>query len=486
MVLTPGPNLLARILARTRERVAERRRAFPIDRLQVTAPTPTGRRRFAQAVSRAGRLNVIAEFKRRSPSKGVLREDLPPVQVAQAYEIAGAAALSVLTEEDFFGGSLEDLREARGATLLPTLRKDFIVDPYQIWEAWYAGADAILLIVTALSDAELAGLHATALEVGLDVVVEVHDREELGRALAANARIVGVNSRDLRTLEVDLGTAFALAPLIPSGVVKIAESGIRNGDDLRRLREAGYDAFLVGEQLMTSPDPGLALESLIKSVAPPTRSSQHRVAVKICGITSVEDGLAAARAGADALGFVFWPGSPRAVDTATARRISQALPPFVLRVGVFVDASREEMARVADQVGLDLVQLHGSESPQQVAAAPRRAIKALRVGADFDPELAVAFQEAAIAVLLDTQSTGAPGGSGQRFDWSKARAVRARVAHLVLAGGLDPDNVEAAIATVGPDAVDVSSGVESSPGRKDEAKVRAFVEAVRKAETCAP
>lgn len=482
MVLTHGPSLLAHIVARTRERVTERRRAFPIDKLQVTAPTPTGRRPFAQALIRPGRINVIAEFKRRSPSRGAIREDLHPVQVAQAYEIGGAAALSVLTEHEFFGGSLEDLREARGATLLPTLRKDFIVDPYQIWEAWYAGADAILLIVGALSDAELAELHATAAEVGLDAVVEVHDRLELERALAAGARIVGVNNRDLHTLEVDLETALSLAPLIPPGVIKIAESGIRSGDDLRRLREAGYDAFLVGEHLMSSPDPGLALESLIKSAAAASRGSQQRVAVKICGITSVEDGLAAVGAGADAVGFVFWPGSPRAVDAATARRISQALPPFVSRVGVFVDASMEDVRRVADEVGLDLVQFHGSEPPDQVAAAPRRAIKALGVGLDFDVALATAFSEGATALLLDTQSNAAPGGTGQSFDWSKVRAVRTQVLHLILAGGLDPENVAAAIATVRPDGVDVSSGVESSPGRKDAAKMRAFVEAVRKAE----
>ncbi|HLA78875.1 MAG TPA: bifunctional indole-3-glycerol-phosphate synthase TrpC/phosphoribosylanthranilate isomerase TrpF [Vicinamibacteria bacterium] len=482
MVLIQGPSLLAQVVARTRERVTERRRIFPIDKLQVTAPTPTGRRPFAQALTRPGRFNVIAEFKRRSPSKGSLRADLHPVQVAQAYEIAGAAALSVLTEEEFFGGSLEDLREARGATLLPTLRKDFIVDPYQIWEAWYAGADAILLIVAALSDAELSELHATAVEVGLDAVVEVHDRVELDRGMAAGARIVGVNSRDLRTLQVDLDTAFSLASLVPAGVIKIAESGIKTGADLRRLREAGYHAFLVGEHLMTSPDPGLALESLIKSAAVASPNSQPRVAVKICGITSVEDGLAAVRAGADAVGFVFWPSSPRVVDAATARRISQSLPPFVSRVGVFVDASREQMASVADEVGLDLVQLHGSESPAQVAAAPRRGIKALRVGQDFDSTQAARFEEQASAILVDAESGIAPGGTGQRFDWSRARALRSQVSHLILAGGLDAENVAEAIATVRPDGVDVSSGVESSPGKKDAAKMRAFVEAVRKAE----
>ena len=206
---------------------------------------------------------MIAEFKRRSPSRGVIREGLDPAAVAQAYEAAGAAALSVLTEPEHFGGSLEDLRQARAATLLPALRKDFVVDPYQVWEAWAAGADAVLLIVAALSDAELKGLLATAGEATLDALVEVHDRGELDRALAAGARLVGVNNRDLRTLEVSLDTSIGLGPLVPGGVVKVAESGIRTGDDVRRLRECGFDAVLVGEHLMASPDPGAALEALI-------------------------------------------------------------------------------------------------------------------------------------------------------------------------------------------------------------------------------
>jgi indole-3-glycerol phosphate synthase len=212
-------------------------------------------------------VNVIAEFKKRSPSRGAIREDLHPVHVAQGYEIAGAAALSVLTDGPFFGGCLEDLRQARSATLLPTLRKDFIVDPYQVWESWTAGADAMLLIVAALADHELRRLHETAAEVGIEALVEVHNREELERALAVGASLVGVNSRDLATLEVRLETALELAGEIPEGVVKVAESGIRSGADLRRLRLAGFDAFLVGEHLMQSPEPGAALEALIRDAA---------------------------------------------------------------------------------------------------------------------------------------------------------------------------------------------------------------------------
>ena len=477
--------ILGRIVARTRERVEERRRELPLSRLQGGVPTPGGgRRSFAVAVSRPGQVNVIAEFKRRSPSRGVIREDLHPIKAAQAYEVGGAAALSVLTEEQFFGGSLEDLKEARGATLLPVLRKDFILDPYQLWEAWYAGADAVLLIVAALSDRELATLQATAREIGLDVLVEVHDRGELRRALAAGARLIGVNNRDLRTMEVTLETALDLAPEIPDDVTAVVESGIKGPGHVRRLRDAGYDAFLVGEHLMAAPDPGAALEELIRESSArrwPGRASRRpaRVGVKICGITTVEDGLAAARLGVDAVGLVFWPQSPRWVDRDKARQISRALPPFVLRVGVFVDASPEIVTRTAEEVGLDVLQLHGRESPEEVARLPRRVIKALRVGESFPPEEALRYEGHAAGILLDTKADGMPGGSGQAFDWSLARQVREKVSFLALAGGLTPDNVHVALNAVRPDVVDVSSGVESSPGRKDADKMRAFLEAVR-------
>jgi len=478
--------VLQQILARTREHVSERKRQFPLDRLQMAAPTPTGRRAFAAALGRPGQVNVIAEFKRRSPSRGTIKADVDPIRVAQAYEIGGAAALSVLTDEPFFGGSLADLREARMATLLPTLRKDFIVDSYQVGESVLSGADAILLIVAALSDAELRTLHAEALEARLEVLVEVHDRGELDRALRAGARIVGVNNRDLRTLAVDLQTSLSLASAIPDDVVAVAESGIRGREDIVRLRDAGYDAFLVGEHLMAQDDPEAALEGLIRSASEPrwagAASRGSRVAVKICGITSVEDGLMAVRGGADAIGLVLWPESVRAVDLGTARAIATALPPLVQRVGVFVNPTRAEVERAIAEVGLDIVQLHGDETPEFCRALPRRVLKAVRVGGGFRAEDALRYENFAAGVLLDTRADepGARfGGTGRAFDWTLARAVRENARCLVLAGGLTPENVGRAVAAVEPDAVDVSSGVESSPGRKDPARVRAFVRAVR-------
>jgi indole-3-glycerol phosphate synthase len=260
-------SVLDAILARTRERVAADREQRPLGASHPAVLEAPPARPFAAALARAGRVNVIAEHKRRSPSRGAIREDLRPADVARAYEAAGAAALSVLTDEAFFGGRLAHLREARAATALPALRKDFVVDPWQVWEARVAGADAVLLIVAALTDADLAGLLSVAREAAVDALVEVHDRAELDRALAAGARLVGVNSRDLRTLAVSLDTALALAPAIPDDVVAVAESGIRTASDVRRLREAGFDAFLVGEHLMSAPDPGEALKRLLEEAA---------------------------------------------------------------------------------------------------------------------------------------------------------------------------------------------------------------------------
>lgn len=210
-----------------------------------------------------------------------------------------------------------------------------------------------------------------------------------------------------------------------------------------------------------------------------------RILVKVCGITTPEDGLLAAEAGADAVGFVFYPMSPRRVDPERAAAVARCLPPLVSRVGVFVDASRDEIARTADQVGLDLVQLHGEEPPEALDGLPRRVLKAVRVGRGFAEEEALRYEGRAAGLVVDTRLVGdtvMPGGTGVHFDWSLVAHLRDKVKFLMLAGGLEPDNVKEAIAAVRPHAVDVSSGVERLPGRKDPARVRAFLRAVREAE----
>jgi indole-3-glycerol phosphate synthase len=255
-------DLLDAIVAGTRKRVADAmaRRRWQDVELDVTRRArPRG---FRSSLAAPG-VRVIAECKRRSPSRGVLRADYDPVAIARGYEHAGAAAISILTEPTFFDGELGHLRAVRDAVASPLLRKDFIVDEYQLLEARAAGADAVLLIVAALSDTELTALSTAARGLSMDVLVEVHDEPELDRAVAAGADVVGVNNRNLRTLAVDVDASFRLAAAMPPGVLAVAESGLRTGDDLRRLGAAGYQAFLIGERFMTTPDPGAALAALM-------------------------------------------------------------------------------------------------------------------------------------------------------------------------------------------------------------------------------
>ena len=244
-------NVLSEIIARKRERVREAKtRARPHALLGAL---------------QADGINIIAEFKRRSPSKGMIREGANPIDVARAYQAGGAVAMSVLTEEDYFAGSLDDLREVKSAVELPVLRKDFIVDEYQVYESAAAGADAILLIVAVLDDELLLRLRRLAEdELGMDALVEVHTGDEMKRAAACGAKLIGVNNRDLRTFEVSLETSLSLAREAPSEALLISESGLNSAADLRRLYDAGYRGFLIGETLMRSDDPAAALRNFRK------------------------------------------------------------------------------------------------------------------------------------------------------------------------------------------------------------------------------
>jgi indole-3-glycerol phosphate synthase len=260
------PDLLAAIVAATRRIVEVRAAHVPLGEIEKRAaaiqPRPG---RFAAALSRTDGLNVIAECKRRSPSRGVLKADYDPAVIARGYSSAGASAISVLTEPAFFDGHLDHLSAVRAATDLPILRKDFVVDRYQILEARAAGADAILLIVAALKPRALETLHQVAVEAGLDVLVEIHDLVELPIALDAGASIVGVNNRNLRTLTVDSDVSRRAVALIPDAVIAVAESGLRTSGDLLGLADAGYDGFLIGERFMATDDPGQALADLLRN-----------------------------------------------------------------------------------------------------------------------------------------------------------------------------------------------------------------------------
>jgi indole-3-glycerol phosphate synthase len=258
------PTKLEEIVAATRERVAAAKASANRRVLSQAAQQhrPRGFREGLRRVAESG-IAVIAELKKASPSKGLIRGAFPVAELAQELENAGAAALSVLTNERFFQGSLQNLELASQATRLPCLRKDFIIDEFQLLEARAHCADAVLLIVAALAQTELANLHRRAGELQLDVLCEVHDGVELQRALDAGCETIGVNNRDLHTFRVDLNTSLQLAELMPPGVVKVAESGIETGDDIARLRDAGFNAFLIGESLMRAPHPGDALRQLL-------------------------------------------------------------------------------------------------------------------------------------------------------------------------------------------------------------------------------
>ena len=256
---------LGEIVAARWRGIEEARACVPLETLQLAAVARQERRDFAAAISRRP-LQVIAELKRASPSRGVLRQDYQCGPLARSYEAAGASALSILTEERHFQGSLADLETARAAVRLPVLRKDFILADYQIYESVAAGADALLLIVAALPDEDLRRFLGLCRDLRVAPLVEVHDQRELERALEAGARIIGVNNRDLKTLEVDLETSFRLRPGIPAGVIAVSESGVKSSEDLRRLAEAGYHAVLIGERFMTAADPGVALREMMESL----------------------------------------------------------------------------------------------------------------------------------------------------------------------------------------------------------------------------
>ena len=271
--IAASADLLATIVAATRRIVEVRQAREPLDKLWagVLDDLKAGRLKqpgpgpFAAAIGRPDRLNVIAECKRRSPLGGVLRADYDAVSIARGYAAAGAAAISVLTEPTFFDGALDDLQAVREAVDVPLLRKDFIVSEYQLLEAKAVGADAVLLIVAALQQKELASLAEEAAALGLDALVEVHGADELSRALDAGARIIGVNNRNLRTLAVDVHASETVIARIPRDVIAVSESGLRTAEDLLRLRQFGYRAFLIGARFMGEPDPGEALKQLLES-----------------------------------------------------------------------------------------------------------------------------------------------------------------------------------------------------------------------------
>ena len=383
--------------------------------------------RFAEAL-RAQGLGAIAEIKRRSPSAGELRPDADPARIARAYAHAGAAAVSVLVDERF-GGTWDDLRAARAASDVPLLAKGFFSTADDLRTAKEAGADAVLLLLRDLDDETVSALMADADRYGLDTLVEAHDAAELDRGLALDAPVLGVNARDLSTFAIDRETQLQLVARAPRDRVVIAESGIVSRAHGAAAELAGADAILVGSTLMRAPDPAAKLAELVS-----------RPLVKVCGLTREEDVAVAAEAGADLLGFVLAPESPRAATHVLP------VPDETLAVAVWVGSAGESDA--------ELDQVHTVE-PGKV----RGRDATLYRGGE------------AVARVVDL-----PWQEDDPSHWERAAGTDGRV---VLAGGLGPENVAEAIAAVRPWAVDASSSLERSPGVKDHARVRAYVEAAR-------
>jgi indole-3-glycerol phosphate synthase/phosphoribosylanthranilate isomerase len=476
-------NFLTKIIAAKRDRVAAARVRTSLEDLRAMALQVRARAKanqFSNALRDDSKTNIIAEFKRRSPSKGDINSGADAVALVKIYESAGAAAISVLTEEDFFGGSLEDMRQIRAATMLPLLRKDFVFDEYQVYESAAAGADALLLIVAALEDETLSRLRIiTEDELGMDALVEVHDEAELGRATRSGAKLVGVNNRNLHTFEVSVATSEKLAGLAPRDLVLISESGL-TPEDIPGLRALGYQGFLVGEALMRAGDSHNELRRFIEATA---RSRSSSVKVKICGITCVADALAAIEAGADVLGLNFFRQSPRFVEPEAAREIVDAVRSVseVALIGVFVNESIETILDIADRLSLDGIQLHGDESPefceQLKSTSHRLVIKAVPGNAALDLESLRTYP--VDSIMIDAFHPTLRGGSGHTADWTIARKANERLPRIILAGGLSPENVGEAIASVQPSGVDACSSLETSPGKKDAKRLREFVNAVR-------
>jgi indole-3-glycerol phosphate synthase/phosphoribosylanthranilate isomerase len=480
-----SPTFLDRIVAATRQRVADQEAQLPLERLEPLAVQAPVVRAFAPALrpDTLGPARLVGEVKRASPSKGLLADTFDPVAQALAYEAGGAAAISVLTEPDFFLGSLDYLAAVRAVVGIPVLCKDFILDPYQVYQARARGADAILLISGLLDEPELSTLYQLAKQLGMDALIETHNATELAGALRLQAPVIGINSRDLKTFAVDTGLLRRHRHLVPTSSLLVAESSISDRLQATQARSFGADAILVGEALMRAADPADMAHQL--STAPGGAAAylfdrSKRPFVKLCGLTRPEHGSLAARVGADALGLILAP-SRRQVSPDEAQKIIQSAGE-TLAVGVFVNESPGTIAAISARIGLGAIQLSGDESADRChevsALTGLPVIKALRPTHESTPEALDAYALSGAALLLDTPSTdGSYGGTGLTGDWSQGRKMGERWP-IIVSGGLTPENVTAALAAVEPVGVDVSSGIETN-STKDAEKMRAFVEAAR-------
>ena len=407
---------------------------------------------------------IIAEFKRASPSKGDIRVEADPKAQVLRYENGGASALSVLTEPEYFKGSLKDLKKVAQTSTLPILCKDFIIDKIQIDFAKLSGADAVLLIASILDQDKLFEFYRYARSLDLDVLVEAHNQIEVMKALKLPEAMIGINNRNLRTFKTDIEVTNRLTALIPKGRFVVSESGIKTVDDLMLLSAQGAHAFLVGETLMTDETDGF-----MKNFT----GCKDKVKVKICGLKRLSDVRVVNGLQVEYAGFVF-AKSKRQVSVEQAKKLIETLDPHIKAVGVFVNKDKEDVERIAELCGLDIVQLHGEEDEKDYPE--NRVVWKSKSVAD-ETILDSNIPSGASGVVFDTFSKEMAGGTGKSFKWEKP--LPSGAFKRVAAGGLSTQNLEACVQILDPDVLDVSSGVETH-GVKDPEKMRAFVNYVAK------
>ena len=478
--------ILDKIIEATKIRVAQEKQVESPEAIKaaaLTLPSATG---FPfEAALRQQDFNFICEVKKASPSKGIIAEHFPYLDIAKEYEVAGAAAISVLTEPDFFKGDKKYLQEIASTVKIPVLRKDFIIDEYQIYQAKVWGASAILLICACLDVPMLTKFRELADSLGLSSLVEAHDEHEVQMAIDCGARIIGVNNRNLKDFTVDVQNSVRLRNLVQDDVIFVSESGLETPEDIQVLRDNNIGVALMGETFMRSPN---KVEKLAYLYGP----TYYTPKVKMCGISKVETIPAVVEAKPDYMGLVFAP-SKRQVTVDQAKTLVEELhkqytkrynngaeqsnDDEIKTVGVFVNETLDNLVTIATEVNLDVVQLHGDEDEAFIQSLKERTNvevwKAVQIRSAADAEAWI--DSSADMLLFDAYHKDERGGTGEVFDWSCLDVFERP---FMLAGGIDSTNVARAIRTVRPYGIDISSGIETD-GVKDDEKIKAFTNIVR-------
>jgi indole-3-glycerol phosphate synthase/phosphoribosylanthranilate isomerase len=478
--------ILDTIVEATKIRVAQEKQVESPEAVKAAAlalPSDTG---FPfEAALRQQDFNFICEVKKASPSKGIIAEHFPYLDIAKEYEVAGAAAISVLTEPDFFKGDKKYLQEIASTVKIPVLRKDFIIDEYQIYQAKVWGASAILLICACLDVPTLTKFRELADSLGLSSLVEAHDEQEVQMAIDCGARIIGVNNRNLKDFTVDVQNSVRLRNLVQDDVIFVSESGLETPEDIQVLRDNNIGVALMGETFMRSPN---KVEKLAYLYGP----TYYTPKVKMCGISKVETIPAIVDAKPDYMGLVFAP-SKRQVTVDQAKILVEELHrgyakkygsdtehdknDTIKTVGVFVNETVDNLVTIANEANLDAVQLHGDEDEAFIQSLKERTNveiwKAVQIRSAADVEKWI--DSSADILLFDAYHKDERGGTGEVFDWSSLDAFERP---FMLAGGIDSTNVARAIRTVRPYGIDISSGIETN-GVKDDEKITAFTKIVK-------